>query len=472
MIFIDKMKDLKIYKTKTFLPTTDGNKKKGSAVILLTPSPDSSNKLMNHPLFVNKKRYESYYIERDVSYYINSKVIDEATSLDEEVFIYNEMTAAERNALPDSAFGVPSKRKFPLDTEAHVRSAIKFFNYVDPEDEETLARNIIRAMKKFGITDVKVSDKNRFSKYYHPVKEALDMRIIEESYFINKEDFKYNVKEFNDWDINLIFITGFTGNGKTKTAMHYAKEPDTQLYELDDLINCNMFTKIEQVKKYGEVFYDYFTTDPDGKNIWNNRNKDPKDSDKFIQKATISFVKFIMDYADHHKKKRFVVEGANLYKLIHPKYLQDYAVIVKGTNGFKSAYSTAKDYNNGGNLGNTLADFTYDDKSYSGNQDYLDQYIAWLIAYKERNKVAELNSESTKYDINSSVLVNEITNSINTGDKLILFGEDANNDARLKQLLFKDRIKTRKDVLALYDTMKKYNPWIVQKTHIPIIKTQ
>ena len=460
MIFIDKMKDLKIYKTKTFLPTTDGNKKKGSAVILLTPSPDSSNKLMNHPLFVNKKRYESYYIERDVSYYINSKVIDEATSLDEEVFIYNEMTAAERNALPDSAFGVPSKRKFPLDTEAHVRSAIKFFNYVDPEDEETLARNIIRAMKKFGITDVKVSDKNRFSKYYHPVKEALDMRIIEESYFINKEDFKYNVKEFNDWDINLIFITGFTGNGKTKTAMHYAKEPDTQLYELDDLINCNMFTKIEQVKKYGEVFYDYFTTDPDGKNIWNNRNKDPKDSDKFIQKATISFVKFIMDYADHHKKKRFVVEGANLYKLIHPKYLQDYAVIVKGTNGFKSAYSTARDYNNGGNLGKTLADFTYDDKSYNSNQDYLDQYIAWLIAYKERNKVAELNSESTKYDINSSVLVNEITNSINTGDKLILFGEDANNDARLKQLLFKDRIKTRKDVLALYDTMKKYNPWI------------
>lgn len=83
----------------------------------------------------------------------------------------DEMSAKERNALKDSDFGIPSKRKYPLDTEAHVRSAIKFFNYCDKEDEKELAFNIIKAMKRFNITDIKVSDKNRFSKYYNSKKE-------------------------------------------------------------------------------------------------------------------------------------------------------------------------------------------------------------------------------------------------------------------------------------------------------------
>jgi len=62
-------------------------------------------------------------------------------------------------------YGVPSKRKFPLDTEKHVRSAVKFFNYVDEEDEETLAKNLLNRLAYFNITDIKVSEKNRFFNY-------------------------------------------------------------------------------------------------------------------------------------------------------------------------------------------------------------------------------------------------------------------------------------------------------------------
>ena len=85
----------------------------------------------------------------------------------------NESTERKRSELDDSEFGIPSQRKYPLDSEAHVRSAIKFFNYVDEEHEEELAKNIIKAMKKYGIDDVEISDKNRLSKYIKkkPVKE-------------------------------------------------------------------------------------------------------------------------------------------------------------------------------------------------------------------------------------------------------------------------------------------------------------
>lgn len=100
----------------------------------------------------------------------------------------DEMSAKERNALKDSDFGIPSKRKYPLDTEAHVRSAIKFFNYCDKEDEKELASNIIKSMKKFNITDVKVSDKNRFSKYYNSKKEFALCNESMTQIFIHNED--------------------------------------------------------------------------------------------------------------------------------------------------------------------------------------------------------------------------------------------------------------------------------------------
>ena len=156
MILVDKMKNFKIYKTPTFLPTVTGNKKKGSAILLFTPNYESSKKIMESNLFINKLRYSSYYLERDISYYINDNTIEEvnenAIFADQaELDTYLEMSSAERNKLPDEMFGIPSKRKYPLDTEAHVRSAIKFFNYVDPEDEKELAENIIKAMKRFNL---------------------------------------------------------------------------------------------------------------------------------------------------------------------------------------------------------------------------------------------------------------------------------------------------------------------------------
>ena len=59
MIFINSMKNLKIYKTPVFLPTLEDDKKRGSAILMMTPNYNSSKKLMNHPLFINKLRYSS-----------------------------------------------------------------------------------------------------------------------------------------------------------------------------------------------------------------------------------------------------------------------------------------------------------------------------------------------------------------------------------------------------------------------------
>lgn len=67
----------------------------------------------------------------------------------------------------DKKYGVPEQKKFPLPDADHVRSAIRFFNYVDPKYEKELAKAILERMEEYGMSfdDFGVGDVNRFKKY-------------------------------------------------------------------------------------------------------------------------------------------------------------------------------------------------------------------------------------------------------------------------------------------------------------------
>ena len=67
----------------------------------------------------------------------------------------------------DKKFGVPEQKKFPLPDADHVKSAIRFFNYVDPKYEKELAEAILERMKEYGMSfeDFGVGDENKFKKY-------------------------------------------------------------------------------------------------------------------------------------------------------------------------------------------------------------------------------------------------------------------------------------------------------------------
>ena len=64
-------------------------------------------------------------------------------------------------------YGVPEQKKFPMPDADHVRSAIRFFNYVEPKYEKQLAKAILARMKEYGLSfdDFTVGEENRFSKY-------------------------------------------------------------------------------------------------------------------------------------------------------------------------------------------------------------------------------------------------------------------------------------------------------------------
>lgn len=215
MIFIDQMKNLKIYKRPMFLPTVENDKKKKSAVLMLTPNYESSKQLMQSDLLINRLRFQSYYIEKDLSYYISGKMLKNSVTENyvreaTPISLYqslNEMSSKERNELKDSDFGLPEKRKYPLNDSKHVLSAIKFFNYVDSEDEKELADNIIKKIEEYNLK-VKIGPNNRLSKYYNSaVDENFSIVKLHENNFEES-----NIK--NSIDNAIVSVSGIITNQK------------------------------------------------------------------------------------------------------------------------------------------------------------------------------------------------------------------------------------------------------------------
>ena len=81
------------------------------------------------------------------------------------IFNEDKLSSKDRNSFDNSEFGIPSKRKFPLNDKSHVLAAIRMFNHVDPEDEKELANNIIKKMKYYNIPFDTVGENNKLYKY-------------------------------------------------------------------------------------------------------------------------------------------------------------------------------------------------------------------------------------------------------------------------------------------------------------------
>ena len=68
----------------------------------------------------------------------------------------------------EGLYGIPEIKKFPMPDKKHVKSAIRFFNYVDPKYEKELAEAILEKAEEFGLdfeNDISVGDENKFKKY-------------------------------------------------------------------------------------------------------------------------------------------------------------------------------------------------------------------------------------------------------------------------------------------------------------------
>lgn len=61
------------------------------------------------------------------------------------------LTEEERKELPDSMYGLPERREYPMPDAAHVRAAEAYFRYCPDELKPKLARAILRFAREYGV---------------------------------------------------------------------------------------------------------------------------------------------------------------------------------------------------------------------------------------------------------------------------------------------------------------------------------
>lgn len=119
------------------------------------------------------------------------------------------LKAKDRNKLPDSAFGIPSKRMYPLykldgdklvPDKAHIESAARLFGHAANEDKPQLAKNILKAAKAAGIDSSGWTEVNKWAN--HGDKKEKSVKefavIFEQCISVDIESIGYNV------DMNLM----------------------------------------------------------------------------------------------------------------------------------------------------------------------------------------------------------------------------------------------------------------------------
>ena len=176
------------------------------------------------------------------------------------------------------------------------------------------------------------------------IKPFITNNNLNESILINEDDIYYNKDKFDSGEINLCFITGLSGSGKS-TMGRDMQSYGVEHYDLDDLQCIADHFTLNELKEYGDLIYSYFTGD--GKKFYKTF-KELKDEQipesEYEDKLYPGFVHYAMKYAKAHKDRKFVLEGVWLYnkRWFTPEEFKDYAFYIKGTSMIISHIRAAK----------------------------------------------------------------------------------------------------------------------------------
>lgn len=331
------------------------------------------------------------------------------------------LTAADRKSLSDSDYGLPSKKKYPMPDESHVRSAIRFFNHVDSEDEAELARNIKKKIKKFGMS-VEVGEKNRFSKYYKESAlleefddESKNESTINESILFSGKDLTFNINKWKPGGKNILFVVGLSGGGKSTTARAISSDFAAVYVELDRFANVDKNFKPRNNRPDEQLIYEFIKKEHiEGRSVMDM----PDDEyDKYLLK----FIDYIKEVASKNKNELYAIEGIQVIKYAkYNDWLYSYPIIIKGTSMIKSImnrFRREKDFDNYKMYDNNV-------KDNRGIFKLLSWYIDQEESLKYLRKFAKKYNESAGVSYRPDSLYNDIMQIV---DKLS--GEERNRIA-------------------------------------------
>ena len=184
---------------------------------------------------------------------------------------------------------------------------------------------------------------------YYIVKDTLnadnavsaDLQLPGDKYMVSEPDLYYKEDSFNSGDTNMCFILGHSGSGKSMMARTLEGD-DIEHIELDDLLLVKDHFTMDELKDCSDIFYSFFTGEGAKYYIGaEERENIPKED--YEDKVFIDFVNYAMEYAKHHRDKKYIIDGIWIYLYFDdPSVFEDYAVFIKGTSFLKSKIRVMK----------------------------------------------------------------------------------------------------------------------------------
>lgn len=393
MIFINELDNLKLYKKQFYLPRDEKNKKTGEAVMILSPDMDSSISIINHNLIL-KPYYNSYYIEKNMSLFINenTSICEGASNFKEDNYIIQESVITEKySKYVNNKYITFSGDKYSI---SNLSDTVLY--YLDKFCKEFN----VRINSKISITfldDYTDSDINTRQKLFLPSYNSVDNldEIMKESIINFILNYKYDV---NDNIIDGISIV-YSG--------------------LFDIIKDDMDTNgneyiicicIERLKS--------------NDNHNNDINHLLKTND----------IEFLLKYMPLN-----LTESKTKEKDTHLKYVKNLFSNIKRK-------ITTKNRKNG------------DNKLSKVKKDI--ENTRNINPIKKENVI----DENYIISLNEALLEEDF---VQIGNTITYFDEATASNIKLRNILYKERIRNSKDVVLLYDELKKKCPEI-KYTHINI----
>lgn len=185
-------------------------------------------------------------------------------------------------------------------------------------------------------------------------KEVEFSKSLNESAIINRDDILYNKDKFDSGVINLCFITGLSGSGKSTMGRDMQNDM-IEVYQTDDLEAQWNFSDAN-LKEYGGLIYSFFMG-PGKKYRLAQKDAMKLSEHDYEEPLVKDFVAYTKSYSKSHKDKKYVIEGVALFVYMKPQDFADYAFYIKGTSALMSAIRSAKrdaTYDNGSDKKNPL----------------------------------------------------------------------------------------------------------------------
>lgn len=477
MITIEEMKNLILYKKPFFAPFVDKDNKHGSLIYLLANSSLSSMRLMNNPLMINRKYFESYYIEKDITYYINS----EGYLIEADDIPYNVISESKKEYLND-----PNRFVSALNLENLSYEGNNF-------DLESVNESI--TIKDVNLHDLK-SVKNYLKRLGYNTKAIIEfiLVLIASPIFVGTSIFMVaysyliaacainfaKAKITPDQAIEIRNTVIDELNQRVKELNKNESKNKNQIKEIESVIEeikkkdiITNEANLDPVKLFNDLDKDIYLDDIN--NIsqgYGGLSKNAIDdlNDVIVRQANFYFNKISRNWSSFKKEKMSPFNKRQYINIDFAKVYLNYSsskcILPKdGLNKFHSL---------------SIVYIENNDKIYTAilETGKGKLYHAWIFIGKELINidqfisgyiVEEVISEDIESQNNSDLIRLKINNESSVNDFFIqnencimifrdsldMINEAAKEDQMLYKLLYKERLKKNKEVFDLYDDMYK-----------------